>query len=219
MATIQAAPFNIVALMAFPEDPNGGLDTTGSGYYVSKPTKWDASNDITDGAEYEKTDGDGGVCCNATGCDTVKGASGSVELCKFDPLFTGLVTGTTVFTNGAGDADGYALPHGTLECDQTFAVETWQRVCIGGRRGPGFLRRLWSGVTFTPNDGALEEDFQTIAFNWKTRGGPLYLGGRNGILNDWSGLPSALGGVWYDPSTSLPAYPTDELIPVASLPA
>ena len=219
MATTQASLYNVVYALVAEEDPEGGLLAGGNTYALTKPTKWDSTVDITDGAEYEQKDGDGGICCAASACDIIKGESGSLELCKYDPLFESFATGTVLHTNGTGDAVGNAKAFGNLDCEKTYTVEIWQRICVNGARAAGFYREGVSGVTFTPNNGAAEEGFRTIAYKWRSKGGPFYLGGRRGILNDWQGEFSQLGGKYLDLGGSLPTYPTDALIPNASLPA
>ncbi len=117
-------------------------------------------------------------------------------------------------TNVDGDVTGTKMPFGTQKCTRRFSIELWERVCFDGVEAPGYVRTLISGVTFTPNDGEVAFGQRTRSWTWKTAGGSM--NDIPGIMGDWDGGASQLGGEWYSPS-DIPSLPTNELIPIADL--
>ena len=215
MADFQFSPFNVQHIVIGEEDPNGGLDLAGSVWWNSSPVSVDGSADITEGDSFEKKNGVGAVCCSANGCDTIKGASGSLTICNISGSLLAFLTGVDAYTDGVNDT-GAAFPFGVQDCTRKFAMETYQQVCYNGATLPGFLRVLYSGISFTYAPGSMAAGFQDIIFNWKTTGGTIG-GTRKGIFDDWDGLPSQLGGFWYDASGTPPPIAADEVVPVSSL--
>lgn len=207
--------YNFVAALIAEELNTGGIDPAGSVYYINDPVSFTNAANIEAGEEIVMKNGDGGVCCAPTGCDTVKGASGDFTVCSWDPLLKSWLADMTPITNGSGEVTGSKMPFGTQTCQRKFSIELWERVCFDGVEAPGYVHTLLSGVTFTPNDGDIAFGQRTRSWTWKTAGGSML--DIPGILGDWDGGASQLGGEWYSES-DLPSLTPFELIPVASLP-